>query len=71
MNIQANFGINRSVIDIRLPRKEIMYTDGQTDERTDGRAARQTDGQTSRTTTIGSFFEKKKKLLKINIFRNF
>ena len=35
-----------------LPRKEIISTDG----RTDG----QTDGQTSRTTTIGSFFEKRK-----------
>ena len=35
-----------------LPLKEIISTDGQT------------DGQTSRTTTIGSFFEKRKKLLK-------
>ena len=39
-----------------LPRKEIISTDGRTDRRTDGR----TDGQTSRTTTIGSFFEKRK-----------
>ena len=39
-----------------LPRKEIISTDGRTDRRTDG----QTDGQTSRTTTIGSFFEKRK-----------
>ena len=35
-----------------LPRKEIISTDGQTDG--------QTDGHTSRTTTIGSFFEKRK-----------
>ena len=51
-----------------LPRKEIISTDGRTDRRTDGQTDRrtdgQTDGQTSRTTTIGSFFEKKKKLLK-------
>ena len=59
-----------------LPRKEIISTDGrtdgQTDRRTDGRTDGQTDrrtdgqtdGQTSRTTTIGSFFEKRKKLLK-------
>ena len=39
-----------------LPRKEIISTDGRTDGQTDGR----TDGQTSRTTTIGSFFEKRK-----------
>ena len=43
------------LIDNELPRKEIISTDGRTDR------------QTSRTTTIGSFFEKKKKLLKINI----
>ena len=38
-----------------LPRKNIIYTDGRT------------DGQTSRTTTICSFFRKKKKLLKMII----
>ena len=55
-----------------LPRKEIISTDGRTDGRTDGqtdgqtdrrtdrRTDGQTDGQTSRTTTIGSFFEKRK-----------
>ena len=51
-----------------LPRKEIISTDGRTDRRTDGqtdgqtdrRTDGQTDGQTSRTTTIGSFFEKRK-----------
>ena len=37
-DIQAN---------IKLPRKEIIYTDGQT------------DGHTSSTTTIGSFLKKK------------
>ena len=45
------------LLDNELPRKQIISTDG----RTDG----QTDGQTSRTTTIGSFFEKRKKILKI------
>ena len=44
------------LLDIEIPQKEIISTD----RRTDGR----TDGQTSRTTTIGSFFEKRKKLLK-------
>ena len=44
-------------LDNELPRKEIISTD---DRRKDGR----TDGQTSRTTTIGIFFEKRKKLLK-------
>ena len=60
----------------KLPRKEIISTDGRTDRRTDGRTDGhtdgqtdrrtdrrtdgQTDGQTSRTTTIGSFFEKRK-----------
>ena len=34
-------------LDIRLPRKDIIYKDG----RTDG----QTDGQTSSTTTLGNF----------------
>ena len=43
--------------------KDISTDDGRTDRRTD----RRTDGQTSRTTTIGSFFRKKKKLLKMVI----
>ena len=51
------------LLDNELPRKEIISTDGQTDRRTDGRTDGQTDGrtdgQTSRTTTIGSFFEKR------------
>ena len=38
------------LLDNELPRKEIISTDD-----------RRTDGQTSRTTTIGSFFEKRKK----------
>ena len=42
------------LLDNELPRKENISTD---DRRTD----RRTDGQTSRTTTIGSFFEKRKK----------
>ena len=37
------------LLDNELPRKEIIPTDD-----------RRTDGQTSRTTTIGSFFEKRK-----------
>ena len=61
------------LLDNELPREEIISTDdrrtdGQTDGRTDGRTDRRTDrrtdgrtdGQTSRTTTIGSFFEKRK-----------
>ena len=54
------------LIDNELPRKEIISTDGRTDGRTDGQTDGRTDGQTSRTTTIGSFFRKKKKLLKNN-----
>ena len=54
-DIQADFELNRPLGN-ELPRKEIISTDGRTDRRTDG----QTDGQTSRTTTIGSFFEKRK-----------
>ena len=48
------------LIDNELPRKEIISTDGRTDGRTDGQTDGRTDGQTSRTTTIGSFFEKRK-----------
>ena len=60
-DIQADFEINR-LLDNKLPRKESISTD---DRRTDGRHDRRTDaqtedGQTSRTTTIGSFFEKRK-----------
>ena len=58
------------MLDNELPRKEIISTDDrQTDGQTDGTTDGRTDGQTSRT-TIGSFHEKKKKLLiknKINI----
>ena len=45
------------LLDNELPRKEIISTD---DRRTDGQMDRRTDGQTSRTTTISSFFEKRK-----------
>ena len=45
------------LLDNELPRKEFIFTDGQADG--------QTDGKTSRTTTIGIFFEKRKKILKI------
>ena len=45
------------LLDNELPRKENISTD---DRRTD----RRTDGQTSRTTTIRSFFEKRKKTTK-------
>ena len=54
-------------LDVRLPRKEIIYTDGRTDRHVDGRHDRRTDGQTSRTTTISSFFRKNKKILKPRI----
>ena len=47
-DIQADFELNRPVIDNELPQKEIISIDGRT------------DGQTSRTTTIGSFFKKRK-----------
>ena len=57
------------LLDIEIPRKEIISTDGQTDGQTDGwtdgTTDRRTDGQTLRT-TIGSFFEKK--ILKIKCF---
>ena len=65
------------LLDIEIPRKEIISTDdrrtdGRTNRRTDRRTDRwtdgRTDGQTSRTTTIGSFFEKRKKLLTSNIY---
>ena len=46
------------LLDNEIPRKEIISTD---DRRTDGRMDGQTDGQTSRMTTIGIFFEKRKK----------
>ena len=49
------------LLDVRLPQKEVIYTDGRTDRQTDRQKDRQTDGQTSRTTTIGSSFEKIKK----------
>ena len=67
------------LLDIEIPRKEIISTDDrltdrQTDRPTDGQTDGRTDGQTdrrfkvgipmisgsSRTTTIGSFFEKRK-----------
>ena len=41
-------------------RRTDRRTDGRTDRRTDGQTDGRTDGQTSRTTTIGSFFEKRK-----------
>ena len=41
------------LLDIEILRKEVISTDD-----------RRTDGQTSRTTTIGSFLKKRKKLLK-------
>ena len=49
------------LLDNELPRKENISTDDRrTDRRTDGQTDGRTDGQTSRTTTIGSFFEKRK-----------
>ena len=56
------------LLDNELPRKEIISTDDRrtdrrTDRQTDGQTDGRTDGQTSRTTTIGSFFSKKKKKL--------
>ena len=48
-NIQANFEINRP-IRYQITAKEIISTDD-----------RLTDEQTSRTTSIGIFFEKRKK----------
>ena len=48
------------LLGIEIPRKEIISTDD-----------RLMDGQTSRRTTIGSFFENRKKLLKmVNIILN-
>ena len=67
-NIQAVLS-SIGLLDNELPRKEIISTDGRTDGRTDrrtdgrtdGQTDGRTDGQTSRTTTIGSFFQKKEK----------
>ena len=50
------------LLDNELPQKEIIFTD---DRRTDRPTGGRTDGQSSRTTTIGSFFEKRKLLKKI------
>ena len=48
-------------LDNELPQKEIISTDDRrTDGQTDGRTDGWTNGQTSRTTTIGSFFKKRK-----------
>ena len=68
--------ISKSIglLDIKLPRKEVISkddsrTDRQTDRQTNRQTDRSTDGQTSRTTTIGSFFSKKKeKLLKSKLY---
>ena len=52
-DIQANFEINQPVRYAITAKKNYFHR-------------RQTDGQTSRTTTIGRFFEKGKKLPKTN-----
>ena len=64
-NIQADFGMNRPIRYQITAKRNYLHrrTDGQTDERHD----RRTDGQTSRT-TIGIFFQKKKKILKTIFF---
>ena len=49
-DIHAHFEINRPVRYRNTAKRNYFH--------------RRTDGQTSRTTTIGSFFEKRKKLLK-------
>ena len=61
-DIHAHFEINRPARYQNIAKRN--YYHRRTDRRTDARTDGQTDGQTSRTTTIGSFFEKKKKLLK-------
>ena len=55
-DIQADFEINRPVRYRNTAKRNYWQTDRQTARRHDG----QTAGQTSRTTTIGSFFEKRK-----------
>ena len=57
-DIQADFEINR-LIRYQITVKRKYFHRRQTDRQTDGRHDRRTDGQTLRTTTIGSFFEKK------------
>ena len=57
-DIQADFEINRPVRYRNTAKRNYFHR-------------RQTDGQTSRTTTIGSFFQKKKKLLKNSISCDF
>ena len=48
-SIQADFEINQP-LDIKVPRKKYIDTDGQTDGQTDRQTDRQTDGQTDGTT---------------------
>ena len=59
-DIHAHLEINRLVRYRNTTKRNYFH------RRTDGRHDGQTDGQTSRTTTIGSFFEKRKNLLKMN-----
>ena len=56
-HISTQYEISRSIgpLDIKLPQKEIISTND-----------RRSDGQTLFTTTIGSFFQKKKKILNSN-----
>ena len=67
-DIQADFEINRRVRSRNTAKRNYVHrrqTDRRTDGRNDGLTVDTTDGQTSCTTTIGIFFEKKKKILKI------
>ena len=65
-NIQADFEINRP-LDIKVPRKKNIETDGQTDRRTD----RRIDGQTDVAYDNNRyFFRRKKKLLIIRRSHN-
>ena len=70
-DIQADFEINR-LVRYRNTAKRNYFHRRQTDRQTEGQTDGRTDGQMSRTTTIGSFFQKKKKLLKtvVKFYRN-
>ena len=68
-DIQADFEINRP-IRYRITENRNYFHRRQTDRQTDGTTNGRTDGQTSRTTTVGIFFRKKKKVLKIENFND-
>ena len=70
-DIQADFEINRP-LDIKVPRKKNIDTDGQTDRRTDRQTDRWIDGRTDVAYDNNRYFfiEERKKLLIIRRSHN-